>query len=501
LIYRDRLIQKEKTMNSVPAIRILKTNDAPVLETGDFVLYWMIAGRRTGWNYGLQRSADWAAELGKPLVVFEALRVGYEWASDRFHRFIIDGMAENAHRLKKHNVLYYPYLEPSHDEGKGLLSALAERACVIVTDDFPAFFLPRMTASASEKLRVLLEKVDSNGLVPMRATDKVYPTAFSFRRYLQKELPSHLGEAPKADPLKGVELPEPPRLSEKLMERWPFASASILEGDPTHLASFPIDHQVGIVERHGGAAEAERTLQQFLDRKLSSYLEYRNHPDEDGTSGLSPYLHFGHISVHQVLHELAEKEDWFPDRASRKATGKASGWWGMSEAAEAFLDQLITWREVGYNMCSHTGDYDQYESLPGWALKTLKDHEKDRRSYLYSLQEFEQGNTHDALWNAAQMQLVREGRIHNYLRMLWGKKILEWTATPREALKVMIELNDKYALDGRDPNSYSGIMWILGRYDRPWGPERSVFGKVRYMSSENTARKVRVAEYMSRYVP
>jgi deoxyribodipyrimidine photo-lyase len=488
-------------MNSVPAIRILKTNDAPVLETGDFVLYWMIAARRTTWNHGLQRAADWAAELGKPLVVFEALRVGYEWASDRLHRFIIDGMADNAHRLKKHNVLYYPYLEPSHDEGKGLLSALAERACVIVTDDFPAFFLPRMVASASKKLRVLLEKVDSNGLVPMRGTDKVYPTAFSFRRYLQKELPSHLGEAPKAEPLKGVELPGPPRLSEKIMERWPPASASILEGDPTHLARFPIDHQVGIVERRGGAAEAERTLQHFLDRKLSSYLEYRNHPDEDGTSGLSPYLHFGHISVHQVLRELAEKEDWFPDRASKKATGKSSGWWGMSEAAEAFLDQLITWREVGYNMCSHTGDYDQYESLPGWALKTLKDHEKDRKSYLYSLEEFEEGKTHDALWNAAQMQLVREGRIHNYLRMLWGKKILEWSATPREALKIMVELNNKYALDGRDPNSYSGIMWILGRYDRPWGPERSIFGKVRYMSSENTARKVRVAEYMSRYAP
>jgi deoxyribodipyrimidine photo-lyase len=488
-------------MNSVPSIRVQRTNDAPVHDTRDFILYWMIAARRTTWNYGLQRAADWATQLGKPLVVFEALRVGYEWASDRFHRFIIDGMADNAHRLKTHNVLYYPYLEPSHDEDKGLLSALAERACVIVTDDFPAFFLPRMTASASRKLGVLLEKVDSNGLVPMRATDKAYPTAYSFRRYLQKTLPSHLGEAPKADPLKGLDLPGLPSLSEKILERWPPASASILEGDPTFLARFPIDHQVSIVERRGGAAEAEQALRHFLDRKLSSYPEYRNHPDEDGTSGISPYLHFGHISVHQVLHELAEKEDWFPERVSKKATGKSSEWWGMSEAAEAFLDQLITWREVGYNMCSHTDDYDQYESLPGWALKTLKDHEKDRRSYTYMLEEFEQGKTHDPLWNAAQMELVREGRIHNYLRMLWGKKILEWSATPEQALKIMIELNNKYALDGRDPNSYSGIMWILGRYDRPWGPERPIFGKVRYMSSENTARKVQVAEYMSRYAP
>jgi deoxyribodipyrimidine photo-lyase len=489
-------------MNSVPSVRILRANDAPVRETGDFVLYSMIAARRTAWNYGLQRAADWATQLGKPLVVFEPLRVGYEWASDRLHRFIIDGMADNARRLEKHKVLYYAYLEPSCDEDKGLLSALGERACVIVTDDFPAFFLPRMVSSASRKLHVLLEKVDSNGLVPMRATDKAYPTAFSFRRYLQKAITSHLGEAPKPNPLKGLELPELPSLSEKILKRWPPASETILEGDPTHhLARFPIDHQVGVVERRGGAEEAEQTLRHFLDRKLSSYLEDRNHPDEDGTSTLSPYLHFGHISVHQVFHELAEKEDWLPDRTSEKATGKASGWWGMNEAAEAFLDELITWRELGYNMCSHTGDYDQYESLPGWALKTLRDHEKDRRPYLYGLEDFEQGKTHDALWNAAQMQLAREGWIHNYIRMLWGKKILEWSATPKEALKIMIELNNKYALDGRDPNSYSGIMWVLGRYDRPWGPERSIFGKVRYMSSENTARKVRVADYMSRYAP
>jgi deoxyribodipyrimidine photo-lyase len=461
----------------------------------------MIASRRTTWNYALQRAVDHAAELGKPLVVFEALRVGYRWASDRFHRFIIDGMADNARRLKNHNVLYYPYLEPGPDKDKGLLSALAERACVIITDDFPAFFLPRMIASASEKLPVLLEKVDSNGLVPMRGTDKVYPTAFSFRRYLQKVIPSHLEEPPKSDPLKNTRLPEPPSLSEKIIAHWPPASDSLLEGDPKALARFPIGHEVGIVERRGGSAEAEATLRHFLERKLSSYPENRNHPDDDGTSGLSPYLHFGHISVHHVLHELAEKEDWFPDRAATKATGKSTGWWGMSEGAEAFLDELVTWREVGFNMCSHKADYDQYDSLPPWALKTLKDHQKDRRSYIYSLREFEEGKTHDPLWNAAQMQLVREGRIHNYLRMVWGKKILEWTPSPKEALNIMIELNNKYALDGRDPNSYSGIMWILGRYDRPWGPERAIFGKVRYMSSENTARKVRTAEYVSQYSP
>jgi deoxyribodipyrimidine photo-lyase len=173
----------------------------------------------------------------------------------------------------------------------------------------------------------------------------------------------------------------------------------------------------------------------------------------------------------------------------------------MSEAAEAFLDELVTWRELGFNMCWQREDYDQLKSLPEWAMKTLKSHEKDKRPYLYTPKEFQKAETHDRLWNAAQIQLVQEGRIHNYLRMLWGKKILHWSKTPGEALRVMLELNNKYALDGRDPNSFSGIFWVLGRYDRAWGPERRVFGKVRYMSCKNTARKVRVEAYLNKYAP
>ena len=155
----------------------------------------------------------------------------------------------------------------------------------------------------------------------------------------------------------------------------------------------------------------------------------------------------------------------------------------------------MTWRELGYNMSSHRDDYDQYESLPDWVQATLAKHEGDPREQVYSLDEFATAATHDPLWNAAQTQLVREGRIHNYLRMLWGKKILEWSATPRDALATMIELNNRYALDGRNPNSYSGIFWTLGRYDRPWGPERPIFGSVRYMSSDNTRKKLRANDY------
>jgi len=246
---------------------------------------------------------------------------------------------------------------------------------------------------------------------------------------------------------------------------------------------------------------AEKAMKIFLKERLPVYSENRNHPDMDGTSRLSPYLHFGHISVHEIFDRLMAKEAWAPNHLSNKARGGRSGWWRVSESAEAFLDELITWREVGFNMCWQRPDHDRYASLPDWARRTLKEHQKDHRRYLYSLEQFETAQTHDRLWNAAQTELIREGRIHNYLRMLWGKKILEWTRRPEHALEIMVELNNKYALDGRDPNSYSGIFWVLGRYDRAWGPERPIFGKIRYMSSENTARKVQLKDYLERYKP
>ena len=189
------------------------------------------------------------------------------------------------------------------------------------------------------------------------------------------------------------------------------------------------------------------------------------------------------------------------DHLPRKATGGRSGWWHMSEPAEAFLDELVTWRELGFNLCAQRQDYDQYLSLPAWAQQTLREHEGDRRRFIYRLEEFERAQTHDPLWNAAQGQLLQEGRIHNYLRMVWGKKILEWTSSPREALDIMIALNNKYGIDGRDPNSYTGILWVLGRYDRPWGPERPIFGLIRYMSSENTRRKMLLRGYLRRFGP
>ena len=485
--------------SQVPKRRIEPCNSAPVEPRGEYVLYWMIAARRTGWNFGLERAAEWARELGKPLLVLEALRCGYRWACDRMHHFVIQGMAANARRLERTRAAYYPYVERRPGEGRGLVEVLARRAAVVVTDEYPCFFLPRMVAAAAERLAVRLEQVDSNGLIPLRAAARVYGRAVDFRRFLQQTLSQHLDEFPRRNPLARAAFPVLGRLPGAVTRRWPVADVEALAADPGALAQLPIDHSVPPVLYDGGSEAARKALRRFLDRRLARYAEARNHLGERATSELSPYLHFGHLSVHEIFAALVEREGWDPGRLLPKATAGKQGWWGMSAPAEAFLDQLLTWRELGWNMCWQRDDYDRYESLPAWARASLEAHQGDPRRHVYSLAELEAAATHDELWNAAQRELLRDGRIHNYLRMLWGKKILEWTATPHLASEVMIELNNKYAVDGRDPNSYSGIFWCLGRYDRAWGPERPIFGKVRYMSSENARRKLDVAAYLAQF--
>ncbi len=481
-----------------PRARIFEKNDAPVRGGGDYVLYWMIAARRTRWNFALDRAAEWAAELGKPLLVLEALRSDYRWASDRIHRFILDGMRANGEALAGSEIGYYPYVEPRRGAGKGLLAALAGRAAVVVTDEFPCFFLPAMVTAAAAKLDVKLEAVDSNGLLPLAAAERAFHRAFDFRRFLQRELPEHLTDFPRQSVRQGSAPPPFRGVPRAVSERWPRAPERLLAGE-AGLEDLPIDHGVGPVEESGGYPAAQRALRRFLDDRLDRYGEERNQPDAEAASELSAYLHFGHISAHQILDAIARREEWSPWKLTDETSGKRRGWWNLGESVEAFLDELVTWRELGYNFCAHRPDYADYGSLPGWARETLLEHGADRRPATYTLEEFEQAATHDEIWNAAQRELRARGRIHNYLRMLWGKKILHWTRSPSEALEVMIELNNKYAIDGRNPNSYSGIFWVLGRFDRAWGPEREVFGKVRYMSSKNTRRKLRLDAYLKRW--
>ena len=484
----------------VPQIRVLHANTAPIAVDGDYILYWMIAARRTRWNFALDRAVEHARALGKPLVVFEPLRVGYRWASDRLHRFVLDGMAEHTRRFARAGVTYLPYVEPSVDAGKGLLEALSARACLVVTDEFPCFFLPRMVAAAARRSVVRVEQIDGNGLLPLRAAPRAYDRAFDFRRHLQKSLVPHLAAAPVADPLASLTkspLAQLHALPPEVTRRFPMASAAMLAGDPVALAALPIDHSVSPVRYRGGEVAARACLAKFLETRLANYTE-RINPDAESASGLSPYLHFGNISPHEIFAELADREDWSAERVSERVTASARGFWGMSESGEAFFDQLVTWREVSLNGAFFRTDYDQYDGLPAWARATLEKHENDPKPHVYGREAFEAAHTHDPLWNAAQRELVRDGRIQNYLRMLWGKKILEWSATPREAFETMVALNDKYAVDGRDPNSYAGISWVMGRYDRPW-PERATYGVIRSMSSDNTRKKVDLDKYLARF--
>jgi deoxyribodipyrimidine photo-lyase len=481
----------------VPADRIQTLNRAPLKTDGSWVVYWMIAQRRTSFNFALERAAEWARQLAKPLLILEALRSDYPWASLRLHRFIIDGMAANHEALAGRNVTYYPYVEPEPGHGRGMIETLAEDACVVVTDYFPTFFLPRMVSTVAARLSVKLEAVDGNGLLPLAASERDFPTAYAFRRFLQKNLNRHVQSIPLENPL--LDLPPATTVPQRITSRWPRASADILDGDTVAFRGLPIDQSVPAASVRGGTARGRAVLRDFVDQGLDRYTELRNRPDDDATSGLSPYLHFGHISPHEIFLKMATRERWSPDQVVPPANGRRAGWWGMSENAEAFLDQCVTWRELGFHFCHHRKDHDRYESLPEWAQRTLAKHAGDPRDHTYTLAEFDAAATHDPLWNAAQNQLRREGRLHNYLRMLWGKKILEWSSEPREALDIMIELNNRYALDGRDPNSYSGIFWVLGRHDRAWGPERPIFGTVRYMSSANTARKVPVQSFIEVY--
>jgi deoxyribodipyrimidine photo-lyase len=428
--------------------------------------------------------------------VLEALRCGYPHASDRLHAFVIDGMREHAAALGGGPVRYYPYVEPAPGEGSGLLAALARTACVVVTDWYPAFFLPRMTASAARQVDCRIEAVDSNGLLPVAAAGRAIPMAHGFRSHLQKTLRAHLRQWPLPEPLTSLPAGPRPAIASSILDRWPAATGASLTR--AGLARLPIDHAVAPVSVAGGTTAARARLREFAATGLARYAEHHHQPEQDATSRLSPWLHFGHLSVHEVFEAVMSRERWTSRKLGAGARGARDGWWNASASAESLLDELITWRELAFNTCAFVPGYDQFASLPEWARRTLDLHRSDPREHAYSLAQLDSATTHDPVWNAAQRQLARDGWFHGYMRMLWGKKILEWSAAPDDALAAMTHLMNRYSLDGRDPNSWAGFAWVLGRYDRPW-PEREVFGQVRYMSSANTARKLRLKGYLARY--
>ena len=484
-------------LGSVPTSRVQTLNDRPLNPSGAFVLYWMIAARRAQWNFSLQHAAGLAAELRRPLLILEALRCDYPWASDRLHRFVLDGMAANAESFRG-RVRYYPYVEPERGHGRGLLRALSSHACAIVTDTYPGFFLPGMVAAGARQVTVRLDGVDSNGLMPIAGHGRAFPTARGYRSWMQRHLREHLGHVPLEDPVGGDGVGTLATVPDDVARRWPAADENLIAGDAAALARLPIDHAVAPVGTRGGSAHGARALRTFIEQRLARYGDEHNHPDLEATSRLSPYLHFGHIATHELFSAVMSRERWTTRKLSAGGSGAREGWWGVSPSAETFLDQIVVWRELAFNGSAWIPGFEAYGTLPAWARRTLDAHRGDPRPHLYSIAQLDRADTHDEVWNAAQRQMVSEGWFHGYARMLWGKKILEWCAEPADALVRMEHLMNRYSLDGRDPVSYASFGWVLGRYDRPWF-ERPIFGTVRYMTSASARRKLKMKDWLATF--
>ncbi|HET9932389.1 MAG TPA: FAD-binding domain-containing protein, partial [Polyangiaceae bacterium] len=418
--------------------RVRLANEAPLAPRGQYVLYWMTSARRPAHNFALDHAIRLARELDKPLVVLEALTTSYRWASDRFHAFVVQGMADNRAAFAKSAAFYYPYVEPRAKAGRGLVEALASRAAVVVADDFPCFFLPRLVASVAARIRVRCDAVDSNGIVPLAEVPREFSRAFDFRRFLGKALVGHAQVAPVAEPLKHLRLPTLAELPVDIVTRWPIATDETLTGKASALARLPIDHRVRPGLLPGGRRAGRRALERFCRERLDRYVDERNHPDCHATSELSPYLHFGHISAHEVFAAVLAHDELSAKALEPAPSAQKSPFFQLRPGPAAFLDQLVTWRELGYNFCSRRPDtYDRYEALPEWARRSLAQHQKDAREATYSLEELESARTGDPLWNAAQRELVESGEMHNYMRMLWGKLVIAWCKSPERAYELL----------------------------------------------------------------
>lgn len=393
---------------------------------GDFVLYWIQTTHRAHDNFALNFAVEQADALGLPLLVYHGLRHDYPWASDRLHTFILEAVVDLYRDFARKGIQYAFYLERSGDDAEARrargepspLVALARRAALVVTDFFPTFIVPRQTRALRSKVETPVVAVDSCTLVPLRYHDREHLTARGIRRVLEEALPHYLYPVP-ATP--------------------------------------------------GGPAAGRRRLARFLETGLPRYADARDDPAEpDAVSRLSPYLHFGNVSIHEVL------------LAARVA--------GPAEQYAKFQDEALVWRELAHNFVFRDPRHQTTGAIPAWAREQLRRHEADPRPALYSAEELERARTHDELWNEAQRSYLDHGWMHNRLRMLWGKAVLQWTPDAETCLRILEHLNNKYALDGRDPNSYGGIMWIFGKFDRPFYP-RPIYGTVRYLSLKAEAKR------------
>ncbi len=447
--------------------RIQLLNQRDFRADAEYVLYWSQMNRRVTSNHALQFAAELANERDLPLLVYEAITCSYPFANDRFHTFLLQGVPDSARELKALHIGFAFYLRRRHKDSNAMLYRMAEKAAAVITDDYPTFVARTHNASVPAKLDVPYYVVDASCIVPMRCMEKREYAAYTIRPKIKKLLPKYLEPVPSIKmkhPFRGT-IPD-------------FHTIVIERNIPELVATCEIDHTVPPSTTFtGGSAAGQRHLRHFLEDNLRKYANGRNEPSKHVTSDLSPYLHFGHVSALDIAlqaKEYAKAHDLIVDE---------------------FLEELIVRRELAFNFAHFAERPDSLSNLPEWARGSLRKHAADTRDPLYSRDQFEKAATYDALWNATQKEMLLRGKIHGYYRMYWGKKIIEWSKTCQDALETMIHIHDKYAIDGRDPNTFTNILWCFGLHDRPWG-ERPVFGMVRFMSLDGMKRKTDVDAYI-----
>jgi deoxyribodipyrimidine photo-lyase len=444
--------------------RVTVRRPGPPDPAGTCVVYWMQRAQRGLDNPALNIAVQAANLLAKPAVVFFAPIPSYPHANFRHYRFLAEGIPDIAESLRKRNIGFVLRRFPEHS----LIKFCQEvRPSLVVGDENPMREPESWRRSATKKLSLPLWTVDADVIVPSKLLEKAQYAAHIIRPRLQTQLSRFLV----------------PQKNTKAKLAWKKPAGLLSLGTEFDITQgWRLDTSVSTVSGvRGGTNEALKLLRRFVKHGLPGYVAKRNKPEVDGTSRLSPYLHFGHISPLTVA--LAAQ------KADAPKTDK-----------EAFLNQLITWRELAVNLVRFNPNYDNFECAEPWAHRTLATHAKDNRPVLYSEKQMEHAETHDPLWNAAQTQMVNTGWMHNYVRMYWAKKILEWTPSPAQAYEIAVRLNDKYELDGRDPNGYAGIAWsIVGKFDRPWF-ERPIFGQIRYMSGASTGKKFDSKSYIHQHL-
>jgi deoxyribodipyrimidine photo-lyase len=456
--------------------RVVQLNDKKINKNARYVLYWMQMYKRTSYNHALTWAIRKANELDLPLVVYEGLKHYYPWASDRLHTFILEGVEEKKREFERLGIRYIFYLQKDESSPKNTVARLAKDAALIVTDDFPCFIIPGHNRRIAERAEIPVHAVDSNGIIPMSKFDKEEYAAYTIRPKVKKLLPTYFkpykeDSIGKDSTSLEVNCPETQVVSSNSATSETSATIRNL------VSECDIDHTVKPSPiYHGGTVNGRVRLKKFIEEILPDYDTARNKPERDGSSRLSSYLHFGFLSPLEIA--LAVRDAAAPQ-----------------EAKDAYLEELIVRRELSYNLTYRNPNYDSLDVLPAWVHATMREHIGDERQITYSLEQLEAGETHDELWNAAQREITETGETHNYVRMLWGKNVIGWTKSYETAFETLVHLNNKYCLDGRDPNSYAGILWCFGKHDRPW-MERAVFGKMRYMTSASTGKKFDSKKYI-----